>query len=230
MQNPSLLVLCVLVSVTLVVSLSYPRSVATRSIGVSTTTSLAPLSSRFRNTRLFFSDNNKDGDAESSSESSDYTLDSNDASNNNGRRGGKSSRRKKYRGEYSKEEFQAVLNKELEDFQKSSLKPSVPTIPGASTPSSSFSSSSGASSSTKSSENPIIKSVKDLFSLVLIADFFVVIVFLGWFVAAAALKDTNPFLLERFQDIFNPVVVPCLTVLMVGSIASGVMGSGKEDK
>ena len=45
----------------------------------------------------------------------------------------------------------------------------------------------------------------------------------------AAMQKTNPFLLEKFQDIFQPVVVPSLTVLMAGSIASGVLG-GSEDK
>ena len=64
----------------------------------------------------------------------------------------------------------------------------------------------------------------------LIADFFVVIVFLLWFLVAAALQKTYPVVLERFQDIFQPVVVPSLTVLMGGSIASGVMGDKEKDK
>lgn len=78
-------------------------------------------------------------------------------------------------------------------------------------------------------KNEIIKKLKDVFSAVLIADFFVVIFFLVWFLAAAALQSTNAFLLERFQDIFQPIVVPSLTVLMVGSVASGVLG-GDGDK
>jgi hypothetical protein len=60
-------------------------------------------------------------------------------------------------------------------------------------------------------------------SLVLVVDFFVVLVFLVWFLLGAALQSTNAVVLERFQDIFNPVVVPCLTLLMVGSIASAVL-------
>ena len=75
-----------------------------------------------------------------------------------------------------------------------------------------------------------LQSVKDVVGLVLIADFFVVIVFLVWFLFAAAMQSTNPFFLEKFQDIFQPVVVPCLTVLMAGSIASGVVdNAGKKD-
>jgi hypothetical protein len=53
-------------------------------------------------------------------------------------------------------------------------------------------------------------------------------VFLIWFIAAAVLKDSNPIVLERFQDIFNPIVVPSLTVLMVGSIASGLFTKSDE--
>ena len=72
-------------------------------------------------------------------------------------------------------------------------------------------------------ENGVGKTLKDIFSAVFIADFFVVIFFLVWFLAAAVMQKTDPFLLEKFQDIFQPVVVPSLTVLMVGSMASGAM-------
>lgn len=78
-------------------------------------------------------------------------------------------------------------------------------------------------------ESGPVKTVKDVFSFILVADFFVVIFFLVWFLAAAATQKANPFLLERFQDIFQPVVVPALTVLMTGSIASGVIGDRKEE-
>lgn len=88
--------------------------------------------------------------------------------------------------------------------------------------------SSSAAGGAKAEENSVVASLKSAFSTLLIADFFLVIFFLVWFLAAAALQSTNAFLLERFQDIFQPVVVPSLTVLMVGSIASGV--TGQEDK
>jgi hypothetical protein len=78
-------------------------------------------------------------------------------------------------------------------------------------------------------EAGIIKTVKDALSFIMVADFFVVIVFLVWFLAAAAMQKTDPWLLERFQDIFQPVVVPSLTVLMTGSIASGLLGDRKAD-
>ena len=77
-----------------------------------------------------------------------------------------------------------------------------------------------------------MQSIKDVVGALLIADFFVVIAFLVWFLFAAAMQSTNPFFLEKFQDIFQPVVVPALTVLMAGSIASGVVenfGKGGDD-
>ncbi|KAJ1408399.1 hypothetical protein B484DRAFT_456337, partial [Ochromonadaceae sp. CCMP2298] len=73
--------------------------------------------------------------------------------------------------------------------------------------------------------NEVAETLKSVFSSVLIADFFVVIFFLVWFLAAAALQGSYPVVLERFQDLFQPVVVPSLTVLMVGSMASGAMES-----
>jgi hypothetical protein len=74
----------------------------------------------------------------------------------------------------------------------------------------------------------ILKSINDILAVVLIGDFFLVIFFLLWFLVAAALQSTYPVILERFQDIFQPIVVPSLTVLMAGSIASGVLG--KDNK
>ena len=48
-------------------------------------------------------------------------------------------------------------------------------------------------------EGGVTKTLKNIFAGVFIADFFLVIVFLIWFLAAAAMQSTNPFLLERFQ-------------------------------
>lgn len=79
------------------------------------------------------------------------------------------------------------------------------------------------SSSKVSSQKSLGEKAKDLVSVLLVADFFVIIVFLVWFLAGAVTQKTFPVVLERFQDIFQPVVVPALTVLMVGSIASGVL-------
>lgn len=78
-------------------------------------------------------------------------------------------------------------------------------------------------------ESGPVKTAKDILSFVLVADFFLVIFFLVWFLAAAATQKANPYLLERFQDIFQPVIVPSLTVLMAGSIASGVLDDKKQE-
>ena len=48
-------------------------------------------------------------------------------------------------------------------------------------------------------EGGVTKTLKNIFAGVFIADFFLVIGFLIWFLAAAAMQKTNPFLLERFQ-------------------------------
>ncbi len=85
------------------------------------------------------------------------------------------------------------------------------------------------SSSNNSPVGGIMNTVKDAVSIVLLVDFFVILFFLGWFILAAVLKDSNPFFLERFQDLFNPVVQPAIGILMAGSIASGLLGDRKKE-
>lgn len=84
-------------------------------------------------------------------------------------------------------------------------------------------------SDSSSSSSPLGK-LNDIFSIIFIADFFVIIVFLVWFLAAVTLQSVYPDLLLSFQNIFQPVVVPALTVLMVGSIASGIGGQINKPK
>lgn len=70
----------------------------------------------------------------------------------------------------------------------------------------------------------------DLIAKILVADLALVLVFLVWFIAAAVTQQQgNPYLLERFQDIFAPVVQPALGVLMIGSIASGIADKGNDN-
>jgi hypothetical protein len=62
-------------------------------------------------------------------------------------------------------------------------------------------------------ESDVTKTLKNVFSAVFIADFFVVIVFLIWFLAAAATQKSNPFLLEKFQVstfVYELIAVQCL--------------------
>jgi hypothetical protein len=79
-------------------------------------------------------------------------------------------------------------------------------------------------------ENKIFKFIKTTVSSILVADFFLILFFLVWFLAAAALQSSYPVVLEKFQDIFQPVVVPSLTVLMVGSIASGIVSKENDQQ
>jgi hypothetical protein len=129
-----------------------------------------------------------------------------------------SSRSKPKKDVIHSKDFDKLLQQEISQFkiQESKLPPL----------------SSGPSGKLKKVEevNNVEKNIKNIFSLVLIADFFIVIFFLIWFLIAAALQSTNPFFLERFQDIFNPIVVPSLTVLMVGSIASGIFDNSNKNK
>lgn len=84
-------------------------------------------------------------------------------------------------------------------------------------------------SSSSNTKDSIINKAKDALGVIFIVDFFVIMFFLGWFLIAAALQSSNPWFLERFQDIFQPVVVPSLTVLMTLSIASGVLNRNDKD-
>eukprot|EP01031_Cornospumella_fuschlensis_P035057 gene35057-42457_t len=72
-------------------------------------------------------------------------------------------------------------------------------------------------------QNSLGSKFQNFLSVLFVVDFFVILVFLAWFLAGVATQSTVPVVLERFQDIFQPVVVPALTVLMTGSIASGVL-------
>lgn len=59
------------------------------------------------------------------------------------------------------------------------------------------------SNNSNSNDSDISLKAKDFISTVLIADFFVVMFFLVWFIFGAALKNVNPYFLEKFQDIFQ---------------------------
>ena len=68
-------------------------------------------------------------------------------------------------------------------------------------------------------EGGVTKTLKNIFAGVFIADFFLVIAFLIWFLAAAAMQKTNPFLLERFQVTSSRVMyLITMNVLFITSI------------
>jgi hypothetical protein len=77
--------------------------------------------------------------------------------------------------------------------------------------------------------------LQEAFSLLLTADFFVVLGFLGYFVVAIAARSLfqNGTLLDRFSDLWAPVIQPALGVLMAGTIVSGTvsqLSAGGEDE
>lgn len=70
----------------------------------------------------------------------------------------------------------------------------------------------------------------DVVSNVIVADFFLILGFLLWFVVGISTQSSQPAILHTFQGIFQPVVVPSLTVLMVGSLASGLLNRSDDSK
>lgn len=74
----------------------------------------------------------------------------------------------------------------------------------------------------------ILNLAENVMSTLLVVDFFVVIAFLGWFLVGAALQSSQPAILLQFQGIFQPVVVPALSVLMAGSVLSGLIDKVKK--
>ena len=73
--------------------------------------------------------------------------------------------------------------------------------------------------------------VKESFSALLVADFFLIIFFLVWFIAASISKEVfaSYFLIEKFQDIFQPIIQPALGLLMIGSVSSAFLKDKKEN-
>ncbi len=70
----------------------------------------------------------------------------------------------------------------------------------------------------------------DVVSNIIVADFFLILGFLLWFVVGISTQSSQPAILHTFQGIFQPVVVPSLTVLMVGSLASGLLNRSDDSK
>lgn len=84
------------------------------------------------------------------------------------------------------------------------------------------------STSDSETDKSLWKSISDGISILLVADLFVVLIFLAWFLAAVVLQGSQPDILLSFQSNFPTLVLPALTVLMAGSIASGAIGKLQE--
>lgn len=67
--------------------------------------------------------------------------------------------------------------------------------------------------------------INRLISWVLVIDFALVLASLGWFVVAVVGRSFNFNLgLERWYQLWNPLFLPAISLLMAGAIASGVVG------
>jgi TRAP-type C4-dicarboxylate transport system permease small subunit len=70
----------------------------------------------------------------------------------------------------------------------------------------------------------ITQRISDLISWVLVVDLGLVLLSLGWFLVAVLGRSMNLDLgLDRWYSLWNPLILPAISVLMTGAIASGVV-------
>lgn len=73
-------------------------------------------------------------------------------------------------------------------------------------------------------QTPITQRISSLISWVLVADLGLVLLSLGWFLAAVLGRSMNVDLgLDLWYSLWNPLIMPALGVLMAGAIASGIV-------
>lgn len=67
--------------------------------------------------------------------------------------------------------------------------------------------------------------INRVISWILVVDLFVVLAAFAWFMAAVLGKSLNLDLgLDRWYSLWEPLILPAISVLMAGAIASGVVG------
>mmetsp|Transcript_238 Transcript_238/g.403 ORF Transcript_238/g.403 Transcript_238/m.403 type:complete len:241 (-) Transcript_238:86-808(-) len=73
---------------------------------------------------------------------------------------------------------------------------------------------------------------KDIFSVILTIDFFVVLGMLGWFLVGIAFRYgfQQSFILDSFKASFDTLVQPAIGLLMLGTIAGGVISRKSNDE
>lgn len=62
---------------------------------------------------------------------------------------------------------------------------------------------------------------------VLVADFFVILAFFGWFVTGVFFKSvlSDASVIDKFTDIWMPVIQPALGLLMAGTLGVGALNN-----
>ncbi|MFZ4638819.1 MAG: hypothetical protein ACOYMP_00250 [Nodosilinea sp.] len=67
--------------------------------------------------------------------------------------------------------------------------------------------------------------ISQAISWILVVDLVLVLVCFGWFLVAVLGQSMNLNLgLKIWYDLWNPLILPAISLLMAGAIASGVMG------
>ncbi len=67
--------------------------------------------------------------------------------------------------------------------------------------------------------------ISRIISWILVVDLGLVLLAFAWFMAAVVGRSMNLDLgLDRWYSLWNPLILPAISVLMAGAIASGVIG------
>jgi TRAP-type C4-dicarboxylate transport system permease small subunit len=67
--------------------------------------------------------------------------------------------------------------------------------------------------------------ISSLISWILVIDLGLVLISFGWFVLAVVGRSMNADLgLDLWYSLWNPLILPAISVLMAGAIASGLLG------
>jgi hypothetical protein len=67
--------------------------------------------------------------------------------------------------------------------------------------------------------------ISRIISWILVVDLALVLLSFGWFLAAVVGRSMNLNLgLDLWYSLWNPLILPAISILMAGAIASGVVG------
>jgi TRAP-type C4-dicarboxylate transport system permease small subunit len=67
--------------------------------------------------------------------------------------------------------------------------------------------------------------ISSIISWILVVDLGLVLISFGWFLAAVVGQSMNVNLgLDLWYSLWNPLILPAISVLMAGAIASGIVG------
>ncbi len=71
----------------------------------------------------------------------------------------------------------------------------------------------------------MVEQLSRIISWVLVVDLGVVLLSFGWFLAAVLGRSMNLSLgLDLWYSLWNPLILPAISILMAGAIASGIVG------